>query len=320
MNRTCILLVALIAAGILGWPLEAAAAETVEKVTLTAVRASSAEVDGEDGKAANAVDGDPETVWHTQWQDANPEHPHEIVIQITPAVRIKGLTYLPRQNDSDHGNIREYDIYVSTDGKEFGKPVRSGTFAGGKERKTVAFVPVQAGFIKLVARSEISGRPWTSAAEIGIVQEGEKVAIEPELSVVKANSEETSAEDGKAANAIDGNPETIWHTQWDGVSPAHPHELILKLEPAMKIKGFTYLPRQDETENGNIRDWEFYVSADGKDFGQPVAKGSFDRMREKKTVTFEPKACGFVKLRALSEVNDNPWTAVAEIRVIPAEE
>ena len=29
-------------------------------------------------REAYAVDGDPSTVWHTQWQDALPKHPHEL--------------------------------------------------------------------------------------------------------------------------------------------------------------------------------------------------------------------------------------------------
>ena len=319
MDHTRILFSALIVTGILAWPFRAPAAEKVENVTLKVVKVSSEETAGEDAKAANAVDGNAETIWHTQWQDASPAHPHEIIIEIQPACSIKGLTYLPRQGEMTNGDIKEYEVYLSTDGNDFGKPVRSGVFAAGKEKKTVVFKPAKAGFVKLVAKSEISDQAWASAAEIGIVQEGEKVAVDPVLSVVKADSEETAAEDGKAANAIDGNPDTFWHTQWQDASPAHPHEIILKLEPAMKIKGFTYLPRQGETTNGNIKGYEFYVSPDGKEFGQPVAKGTFEG-QDKKTVTFDAKECGFVKLRALSEVNDNPWAAAAEIKVIPAEQ
>jgi len=33
-------------------------------------------------------------------------------------------------------------------------------------------------------------------------------------------------------------------------------------------------------------------------------------------VTFAPQACHFIKLKALSEVNDGAWTSAAEIGVI----
>ena len=37
------------------------------------------------------------------------------------------------------------------------------------------------------------------------------------------------------------------------------------------MKGFVYVPRQ-EGNNGLIKDYEVYVSEDGKNWGQPVAR------------------------------------------------
>jgi hypothetical protein len=139
------------------------------------------------------------------------------------------------------------------------------------------------------------------------------------LTVVKADSEETSGEDGKAANAVDGDTSTLWHTQWQDSAPECPHEITIELSPATTIKGFTYLPRQDDSENGTIKEYEFYVSNDGADFGKPVAKGTFENNKDKKTVNFAPVKGRFVKLKALSEVNDGAWTSAAEIGVISAE-
>ena len=138
------------------------------------------------------------------------------------------------------------------------------------------------------------------------------------LKVVKVDSQETSAENGSGANAVDGDPSTFWHTQYTDATPTCPHEITIELVPPAAIKGFTYLPRQDDSDHGNIKDYEFYVSADGDDFGQPVSKGTFENNKEKKTVTFDPKPCHFIKLKALSEVNDSEWTSAAEITVIPA--
>ena len=136
------------------------------------------------------------------------------------------------------------------------------------------------------------------------------------LKVVKVDSEETSGEDGKGANAVDGNPATHWHTQWESDSPPHPHEIIIELGAPAKIKGFTYLTRQDEEVNGSIKEYEFYVSDDGKEFGPPVKKGSFTDTKSQQTATFEVKSAKFIKLKALSEVNDQAWTSAAEIGVI----
>jgi hypothetical protein len=139
------------------------------------------------------------------------------------------------------------------------------------------------------------------------------------LKVVKADSEETAGENGKAANAVDGDTNTIWHTKWQDDSPACPHEIIIELGEAATLKGFTYLPRQDESDHGQIKGYEFFTSDDGKEFGEAVKKGEFDATKDKKTVSFEPRKCRFIKLKALSEINGEAWTSAAEIGVVPAE-
>ncbi|HXT10011.1 MAG TPA: discoidin domain-containing protein [Candidatus Angelobacter sp.] len=139
------------------------------------------------------------------------------------------------------------------------------------------------------------------------------------LTVVKVDSEETAGENGRGTNAVDGDPDTFWHTQWQDDSPEPPHEIIIQLSEPTMIKGFTYLPRQDDSENGTIKDYEFYISDDGKDFGEPVKKGEFESGKGKKTVTFGPKKASFIKLRALSEINGEAWTSAAEIGIIPVD-
>jgi hypothetical protein len=140
------------------------------------------------------------------------------------------------------------------------------------------------------------------------------------LRFVKADSEETGGEDGHGKNAVDGNRGTYWHTQWQNASPALPHEIVLELVPPSVIQGFTYVPRQDESDHGVIKGYEFYVSNDGTNFGQPVIQGEFGPGRDKKFETFEPVNCRFIKLRAISEINGLPWTSAAEIGVIGCQE
>ncbi len=156
----------------------------------------------------------------------------------------------------------------------------------------------------------------TSSATPTANQAQSSAPAKVKLKFIKADSEETAGEDGKAANAVDGDPNTFWHTQWQDASPECPHEIVIELTPPATIKGFTYLPRQDDSETGTLKGYEFYVSNDGQDFGQPVAKGEWENSKSLKTVTFAPTACRFVKLKAISEVNDGAWTSVAEIGVV----
>ena len=289
-----------------------------DAVTLKVIKVDSQELAGENGAGTNAVDGDPNTFWHTEWQDSNPPPPHEIIIELSRPCSVAGFTYLPRQDDQVNGTIREYEFYVSADGKDFGQPVKKGTFEEGKEKKTVRFDAKPARFVKLKALSEINGEAWTSAAEIGIVQADEKTsaATHIELRVVKVDSEETEGENGRGTNAVDGNPATFWHTQWQDANPACPHEIILELVPPAAIKGLTYLPRQDGGVNGTIKEYELYVGDNAEHVDTPLAHGSFGEGTELKTVTFAPKTCRYLKLKALSELNGEAWTSAAEIGVV----
>jgi PKD repeat protein len=132
--------------------------------------------------------------------------------------------------------------------------------------------------------------------------------------VIYSDSEEPSY--WRAANAIDGNANTFWHTKWIGGSTAYPHEIQIDLGKTFQINGFRYLPRQDGSVNGTIKKYEFYVSEDGVNWGSWIATGTFESGTTVKEVIFAPKAGRFVHLRALSEVNGNPWASVAEIDII----
>ena len=62
----------------------------------------------------------------------------------------------------------------------------------------------------------------------------------------------------------------------------HPHWVDLDAGEVKTIKGFTYLPRQDSS-NGNVKDYTIHVSMDGKEWGEPILKGTFARdLKEKK--------------------------------------
>lgn len=121
----------------------------------------------------NAIDGDPKTMWHTDWQGDVPGYPHEIVIELKKQVAIKGLTVLPRQDGNKNARIGKYEICVSNDPENWETLAAEGTFSTGKKLKTVNFDKVQTGrFIKLTAVAPIDPQhPWASIAEIEILTE-----------------------------------------------------------------------------------------------------------------------------------------------------
>lgn len=137
-----------------------------------------------------------------------------------------------------------------------------------------------------------------------------------QMRVVFVDSEELTREDGRATNVLDADRSTIWHTEWATTSPKHPHEIVLWLGGDYEVGGFTYLPRQDGSQNGTVAKYSFYVSADGVNWGEPVASGKFARNTKKKQVLFPERPGQFVRFVALSEINGNPWTSAAEMRIL----
>ena len=90
------------------------------------------------------------------------------------------------------------------------------------------------------------------------------------------DSQETAGENSPATNAFDGNPNTFWHTAYATGDAPLPHEIQISLGASRSITGFTYLPRQDTCTHGYIKQYEFYVSSDGVNWGTPVASGTLD--------------------------------------------
>jgi len=148
-------------------------------------------------------------------------------------------------------------------------------------------------------------------------------------SVLFVDSQETSCYSGQATNAIDGNTTTMWHTQFCGAAPSTPHEIQINLGASYSLTAFQYLPRQDASSCGWINQYQFYVSADGVNWGTPVASGNFNYgnlstpcpgpgagVPGPQLIAFPQTTGQFIRLRALSEIHGNPWTSAAEIDVL----
>ena len=146
-------------------------------------------------------------------------------------------------------------------------------------------------YVRLVANSEVNGNPWTSMAELNLFDENGNPLEQATWTLESVNSEETAVANNAATNAFDGNSATIWHTEWappgNDNDPKHAHEIVIDLEGSYDISGFSYLPRQDASQNGQIADYVFYVSNDGVNWGTPVAAGTLQNTKSAQVVRFE---------------------------------
>ena len=122
----------------------------------------------------------------------------------------------------------------------------------------------------------------------------------------------------EAAKAMDGDPNTLWHSAVGSDAPPHPHEFAVDLGQSVEITGFAYLPRAD-SPNGTIKTYELYASANGRDFGRAVAQGTFASAQGWSTVSLAaPLKTRYLKLCALASINHDPWTSIAEFKVLRA--
>lgn len=132
-------------------------------------------------------------------------------------------------------------------------------------------------------------------------------------SVLYVDSEETDAVDNTAELAFDDNLNTFWHTQYYNADQVHPHEIQIDLGDYYSMTMLQYYPRIDSYENGNIKDYELYVSMDANNW-QLVSYGSLEINQ---AVNFNGVG-KYIRLVALNEWNGNPWTSAAEISVFGA--
>ena len=122
--------------------------------------------------------------------------------------------------------------------------------------------------------------------------------------------------EGDADNLIDNNANTYWHTMYSVTVANYPHWIDFDASNVKLMKGFTYMPRQD-SNNGRVKEFEIYVSQDGKNWGNPVCKGAFKNSSAVQRVMFEkPVKARYIRFRAVSEQNGQDFASGAEFSLI----
>ena len=115
-------------------------------------------------------------------------------------------------------------------------------------------------------------------------------------------------------NAFDNNTATFWHTDWQTTNPPLPHEIQIDLGAVYNLTGFAYTPRQDSFINGDVLQYNFYVSTDLSQPWTQVNSGTGGCGTAITSATFTPVVARYVRFQAITSCNGN-WMNVAELNV-----
>ncbi|MDP7978830.1 M60 family metallopeptidase [Bacillus sp. WLY-B-L8] len=129
------------------------------------MKASASSEEGWRDPASNAIDGKPDTIWHSKWSAQN-QYPYNLTLELDKVRKISKIACLPRQDWSGNGRIVSYNIYTSIDGSNYQK-VSSGTWKSNGGTEFATFNPVSAKYVKIEVTNGRNG--YASAAEVDIL-------------------------------------------------------------------------------------------------------------------------------------------------------
>lgn len=269
------------------------------------------------------------------------------------AAEPEGYTVATAWADSDGNTVTEFE-----DGKDYTLTATLTAEKGYKftDESKPSTIKVGEEDLEVTAEVKDSGKTMTLTLVFSVPADEVKYAKLEGLTG-KADSEELEhdgeGEDGAIDNALDGNIETFWHTNWSDDSKAKVtysdgkltgnNTYTITLAKASTVTSLTYMPRNHYDGSGNIAngaisECEVYVSTDhGKNWtlaGKAEGETAWNYVKEtedgadqnfvERTVTFDKTYAGVtdVKVKAIKTagVQANMFINAAEFGVIGKED
>lgn len=189
--------------------------------------------------------------------------------------------------------------------------------AAGADNAAVTVLPAYEKEILLIIESEDH-----KTRETFTIKLEQEAPIDPEysgkdipVSVLTATAGDEQSEGEGAAKVLDNDSNTKWHTDWSGTSREN-HYIDFVLSEEYMVDGLRYQPRQDNSQNGNITEYEIKVSNDGNSWTS-VANGTWESDAAWKAASFSAQNVKYVRLVAVNAATDNTYVfaSAAEIRL-----
>ena len=267
------------------------------------------------------IDGRSDTFWHSRWQNTAAEYPHEVVVDLGVESELRGFTITPRQARSS-SRVRKLAFYLSMDGKNWPtSPACTLEMEDSDHEQSVILPDVcTAKYVKLVCLEPmVPGEHYAALAEFTpiITRIVGEYPARAYFAVNYVSSELPGV--GQARHVLDGNEDTYWHSMRGVTVASYPHDIRLDLGADLRLKGIRY--QAAPMAESRIKDYEVYVSADGKNWGEPVARGTFANDRSvQEALFFTPAKAHYVRLVALSSHSGGDYAAISELGVIQVDE
>jgi beta-galactosidase len=134
----------------------------------------------------------------------------------------------------------------------------------------------------------------------------------------KATASSFQNGEGEPQHILDGNTNTIWHSQYGPTKVPSPHFVTVDMGAPLAIKAITLTPRPDGN-NGRLRDFDLYLSNDANNFGAPALSGTLRNQDTIQTLNLAvPRTARFIKLVWKSEYSGQDFGSLAELDIVPA--
>jgi len=132
--------------------------------------------------------------------------------------------------------------------------------------------------------------------------------------IVSCSSREPG--EGEAEHLVDGDLDTIWHSQYGTTMGKFPYTLVVELDKEKVLKGLTAYARQNGT-NGYVRDCTVETSLDGQTWTHQTRVALEPTPAAQDILFFKPVTAKFYRFTVLSNhANDNEHASMAEIETI----
>ena len=121
-------------------------------------------------RAANVLDADIDSRWHTEWRDARPGHPHSITVDLGQNTSVRGIRLMARQDGTDHGTLKDVEVFVTETAAPDPSEAQRATLRFTKDEQEILFRnPIRGRFITIRSVTAWGDSPFASLSNLEVL-------------------------------------------------------------------------------------------------------------------------------------------------------